>query len=56
MTEIKLYKFPEFDICKIVEVEKFVYELEQKYRHGETLDEVELTWMDTANTWLMTIG
>jgi len=29
-------------------------ELNTKFRNGETLDEIEIDWMDTANNWLMT--
>jgi len=34
-------------------IERRLIELEDRARHGVELDEVELNWMDTANTWLI---
>ena len=34
-------------------IERRLTELERRARNGEPLDEIELDWMDTANTWLM---
>lgn len=50
--DIKVYSFPQLKPEAVVEVEHFVYQLERKYREG-AIDEVELTWMDQANTWLL---
>jgi hypothetical protein len=50
--DIKMYSFPQLKPEAAVEVEHFVYQLERKYREG-VIDEVELTWMDQANTWLL---
>jgi len=36
----------------IREIESRWCELNTKVRNGEKLDEVEINWMDTANTWL----
>ena len=50
--DIKVYSFPQLKTDSIGQVEHFVYELERKYRDG-VIDDVELTWMDQANTWLL---
>lgn len=34
-------------------IERRLKELEDKARHGVALDEIEIDWMDTANTWLI---
>lgn len=34
-------------------IERTFCELNTKLRNGDDLDEVELNWMDTANTWLV---
>jgi hypothetical protein len=34
-------------------IERRLRELEERARHGVELDEVEINWMDTANTWLI---
>jgi len=34
-------------------IERRLKELEDRARHGVELDEVEINWMDTANTWLI---
>ena len=53
--DIRVYNLPtqrdSFDI-----IEKRFNELEVKYRNGEALDEIEIDWLDTANTWLLTTG
>lgn len=36
-------------------IERRYNELESKFRNGEKLDDVEIDWMNTANTWLMTV-
>jgi hypothetical protein len=35
-------------------IERRLRELEDRAKHGVELDEVEINWMDTANTWLIT--
>lgn len=40
----------------IYTIEKCLQELEHKVRNGAELDEVEIDWMDTANTWLVMEG
>jgi hypothetical protein len=34
-------------------IERCLRELENKARYGVKLDEIEIDWMDTANTWLI---
>ena len=34
-------------------IERRLRELENKARYGVKLDEIEIDWMDTANTWLI---
>jgi hypothetical protein len=34
-------------------IERRLAELERRVQNGEALDEVEVDWMDTANTWLL---
>ena len=34
-------------------IERRLHELENKARYGVKLDEIEIDWMDTANTWLI---
>lgn len=50
--DIKVYSLPTQDSPPEVIEEKYVA-LTQAYRRGEELAEVELDWMDTANTWLI---
>jgi hypothetical protein len=54
--EVKLYKFPFLTINNIGQIEKKLYELEAKYRQGDKLEDEELTWMDLANTWVLSIS
>ena len=35
-------------------IERMWCEFNSRVRNGESLDEVEITWMDTANNWLIT--
>jgi hypothetical protein len=35
------------------DIERTLRELENKARYGVKLDEIEIDWMDTANTWLI---
>lgn len=34
-------------------IERRLRELEERARSGVKLDEIEIDWMDTANTWLI---
>lgn len=34
-------------------IERTLRELENKARYGVKLDEIEIDWMDSANTWLI---
>lgn len=34
-------------------IERRLRELENKARYGVKLDEIEIDWMDSANTWLI---
>jgi hypothetical protein len=34
-------------------IERRLHELEMYAREGADLDDVEINWMDTANTWLL---
>lgn len=52
MTEIRYFSLPTINDDLTV-IERTYCELNTKYRNGEPLDEVELNWMDTANTWLV---
>lgn len=52
MTEIRYFSLPTINDDLTV-IERTYCELNTKYRNGEYLDEVELNWMDTANTWLV---
>lgn len=35
------------------DIERLWCEINARIRNGERVDEVELDWFDTANTWLM---
>lgn len=53
--DIRVYDLPTLrDGLDIIE--RRFNELEVKYRNGEQLDEIEIDWLDTANTWLLTSG
>lgn len=53
--DIRVYDLPTLNQGRET-VEKRLNELENMYRRGEQLDEIEIDWIDTANTWLMTTG
>ena len=40
----------------VLMIERAWCELNTRLRNGDELDDVELNWMDTANTWLMSTG
>lgn len=50
--DIRVFDLPARD-ADPVEIEKTLTELESKARSGVRLDEIELDWMDSANTWLI---
>lgn len=52
--EIRVFDLPTIN-DDFYTIERRYNELESKYRNGEQLDEVEINWMETANTWLMTV-
>lgn len=52
--DVKVFNLPTKEDT-VAKIEKVYCDLNRRYRNGETLDEVEITWMDTANTWLMSI-
>lgn len=47
--DYKLFRFPMLE-DGIVAIEKKVYELEMREKKGEHLDQVELDWLDFANS------
>jgi hypothetical protein len=50
--EVRVFDLPTLnDRFEVIE-DKFC-ELTSKYRNGERLDRVELDWMDSANSWLI---
>ncbi len=53
--DIRMYDLPTLRDGKDI-IEKRFNELVIKYRNGEYLDEIEIDWLDTANTWLLTTG
>lgn len=52
MFDIKVYNLPTKEDNVFI-IERKYCELYSRYRNGEVLDEVEINWMDNANTWLM---
>jgi hypothetical protein len=50
--DIRVFDLPTRDDSVSV-IERRLSELESAARQGVSLDEIELDWMDTANTWLM---
>lgn len=56
MIEVRVYDLPTLNIeSNIHSVEEKFCELNSRYRNGEKLDEVEISWFDCANTWLSLI-
>ena len=53
--EIRVFDLPPRS-ASFDSIEKRLHELEQRSRKGDELDEVEIDWMDTANTWLVMEG
>ena len=50
--DIRVFDLPP-RTASFYDIEKRLNELEQRSRMGDVLDEVEVDWMDTANTWLV---
>ena len=50
--DVRIFDLPRETDDK-AKIEKVYCDLAKRYRNGEELDEVEITWMDTANNWLM---
>lgn len=50
--DIRVFELPTRDDDMFV-IERRLTELMSRFRNGEQLDEIELDWMDTANTWLV---
>jgi len=51
--ELRVFNLPTIEDDLFV-IERTWCELNSRRRNGEALDEVEITWMDAANTWLIT--
>lgn len=49
--DYRIFELPTAN-SNISDIESHWCELNTKRRNGEKLDEVEMNWMDTANTWL----
>jgi hypothetical protein len=52
--DVRVFDLPTCD-DDVSLIERRLTELERRARNGEQLDEIELDWMDTANTWLMAV-
>lgn len=50
--DIRVFELPTRD-ADIFTIERKLQDLEELVREGFELDEVELDWMETANTWLV---
>lgn len=50
--DIRVFDLPSRE-AGVMTIERRLRELEDKARHGDKLDEIEIDWMDTANTWLI---
>lgn len=53
MTDYRVFELPTANDDTFV-IERTWCELNTRLRNGDSLDEVEINWMDTANTWLLT--
>jgi hypothetical protein len=54
MTEILVFKFPDFTGENRTLIERHYCELINEYRNGSPLDPEVLDWMDSANSFLIT--
>lgn len=52
--EIEFHSFPTMNDGR-KRVEELYCILINKYRNGDSLDEETLDWLDSANTWLMSV-
>lgn len=50
--DVTMFDFPTMRDGRIA-VETKYCELLNLYRRGEQLDEIEIDWLDSANTWLI---
>lgn len=55
MTDFRVFELPTANDDTFV-IERTWCELNTRLRNGDNLDEVEINWMDTANTWLLSSG
>lgn len=53
--DVELFDFPTLKDGRVAVEQRFC-ELVNKYRKGEQLPVEAIDWMDSANTWLMTVG
>ena len=51
MVDVRIFDLPTRR-DSLIDIERRWCELNTRLRAGERLDEVEIDWMDTANTWL----
>lgn len=51
---IEIFDLPTLN-SSVHKIEEKFCELNKRYRNGEALDEVEITWLDQANTFLQTL-
>ena len=50
---VRVYDLPAIsEDSNFHQIEEKFCDLNSRYRNGERLDEVEITWLDSANTWL----
>lgn len=52
--EMRVFNLPTINDDVYI-IERQWCELNTKLRNGSVLDEVELNWYDTANTWLLSV-
>ena len=55
MTEVLIFKFPDFRSDNRMVIERKYCELINDYRNGEPLDPEVLDWMDSANAYLISM-
>lgn len=54
--DVQVFDLPTLtENTSIHDVEIKFCEMSSRYRNGDGLDEVEITWFDSANTWLSLI-
>ncbi len=52
MTDYRVFELPTVNDDTFV-IERTWCALNTRLRNGDSLDEVEINWMDSANTWLL---